>query len=121
MALPSIQHLQHGFAKLGLAEAKKRSEAGVRRRSGGNGDDKENEGGAGGLSGMPEEDEDALDGVLGPEPPKPEVDLRMPWEKEDDRTTLRDARHLRREVEQALDIVCDRSVDPHTPLLRALR
>lgn len=117
MALPSIQYLQHGFAKLGLKEANKRSEAGGRRRIGGNVDDKENEGGASGLADMAEEEEDALEGVLGPEPPKPEVDLRMPWEKEGDETTLRDAGQLRREVVQALSIVCDRSVRLR-PLLR---
>ncbi|GAA6056732.1 putative Cytoplasm protein [Rhodotorula toruloides] len=111
MALPSIQHLQHGFAKLGLKEVKKRGEAGARRRSGGTGEDKENEGRIGGLAGMAEEEEDGeegFEGVLGPEPPKPEVDLRMPWEKEGVEASLRDSKELRREAEEALDVVCDK-------------
>ncbi|BGP06906.1 hypothetical protein JCM10049v2_002736 [Rhodotorula toruloides] len=110
MALPSIQHLQHGFAKLGLKEGKKRGVEGSQRRGGGMGEDKENEGRLGGLAGTVEDDEEgeeALEGVLGPEPPRPEVDLRMPWEKEGIEASLRDTKELRREVVEALDVVCE--------------
>ncbi|BGP69232.1 hypothetical protein NBRC10513v2_002575 [Rhodotorula toruloides] len=62
---------------------------------------------------MAEEEEDGeegFEGVLGPEPPKPEVDLRMPWEKEGVEASLRDSKELRREAEEALDVVCDKYV-----------
>lgn len=74
------------------------------------GEDKENEGRLGGLAGTVEDDEEgeeALEGVLGPEPPRPEVDLRMPWEKEGIEASLRDTKELRREVVEALDVVCE--------------
>ncbi|GAA5945549.1 hypothetical protein JCM3775_002626 [Rhodotorula graminis] len=104
--LPSIHHLQHGFAKLGLlAQAHPRAAPPPRRTSSS----------SNGVL-QPLEHESAVDGdggaidELGPQPDKPVVDLRMPWERDEALTrsaVLKDEAQLRSEAYEALDAVCD--------------
>lgn len=113
--LPSIHHLQHGFAKLGLlaqADAQPRAAPPTRRTSSSSG------------ALQPVEQGDAVEGggdvleALGPQPDKPLVDLRMPWERDEAQTpraTLKDEAQLRDEAYDALEAVCDWCV----PLLLA--
>ncbi|GAA5858435.1 hypothetical protein JCM1840_001203 [Sporobolomyces johnsonii] len=122
MALPSIAHLQHTYAKLGLGNApiagrnvgemvgalgvEERREA--RRRS--NAIRASLTGGEGALEEEQEGDsqEDGEE-MLGPEPEKPEVDTRMPWEKTGEAgRTVKDEKELRREVLQGMENVCDK-------------
>ncbi|GAA5920814.1 hypothetical protein JCM1841_005107 [Sporobolomyces salmonicolor] len=121
MALPSIAHLQHTYAKLGLGnapiagrnvgemvgalgieerrEARRRSNAIRASLTGGEGALEEEE------EGGPQDGEE----MLGPEPEKPEVDTRMPWEKTGEAgRTVKDERELRREVLEGLENVCDK-------------
>ncbi|GAA5911443.1 hypothetical protein JCM8208_005061 [Rhodotorula glutinis] len=106
--LPSIHHLQHGFAKLGLlaqVDSHPRAAPPPRRTSS--------------TSGVlqppvehtdaPEHDAAVLD-ALGPQPNKPLVDLRMPWERDEALArpaALKDEAQLREEAYEALDAVCD--------------
>ncbi|GAA5840739.1 hypothetical protein JCM9279_001203 [Rhodotorula babjevae] len=104
--LPSIHHLQHGFAKLGLLAQADQGQpwpAPPRRTS------------SSGIAhpveqaGPDEDDSDPLD-ALGPQPDKPVVDLRMPWERDEASArfiALKNEAQLRDEAYYALDAVCD--------------
>ncbi|GAA5900216.1 hypothetical protein JCM6882_002276 [Rhodosporidiobolus microsporus] len=124
MALPSIAHLQHGFARLSLqqqqgeSKGKPRSVAemvggplsveeatAARRRA------RERRSfiaGQGELQEEPEEEGEEV--LLGPEPDKPQRDTRMPWEKDglEGGTAVKGEKELRREVLDALEAVCER-------------
>ncbi|GAA6034411.1 hypothetical protein JCM8097_002712 [Rhodosporidiobolus ruineniae] len=123
MALPSIQHLQHNFARLALDNSKPRSVAEMvggplsveerkearrksallRRASAQH---------AGELVEELEEaeDEGAAGDLLGPAPEKPEVDTRFPWEKDEGLSgpAVRSEQELRADVLQGLEAVCER-------------
>lgn len=128
MALPSIEHLQHQYAKLGLS-----SLAGPRRatstttitgpkrgntlvgRQGwsllpGMGPSHAGEGFA--LTEEPEEAHEGHEhgyGALPPSPVKPQMDTRQPWERDGrEGRSVKDERSLRRAVLQGLEVVCDR-------------
>lgn len=108
--LPSIKHLQHGFAKMGILAERNQVDAAVRgpgslaarRKSGGALQPLVT------MSEARDGGEDVLD-ELGPQPDKPQVDLRMPWEREQAQagSMLKDAKQLRAEAVEAVDAVCD--------------
>ncbi|BGP46951.1 hypothetical protein JCM10450v2_002803 [Rhodotorula kratochvilovae] len=108
--LPSIKHLQHGFAKMGILAERNQVDAAA-QGTGGLAARRKSSGALQPLVTMSEArggGEDVLD-ELGPQPDKPEVDLRMPWEREQTQTgrTLKDAKQLRAETVEAIDAVCD--------------
>lgn len=132
MCLPSIAHLQHGFAKMGIKEANSAasSSSSLGKTAGGGGGRKsiaemvggpltveETErarrrtfdvGQASSFDDEKENDESTLD-TLGPEPEKPELDTRMPWEKTGDiGRVVKDEKELRLQVHKDIEHVCDK-------------
>ncbi|GAA5982301.1 hypothetical protein JCM11641_002001 [Rhodosporidiobolus odoratus] len=112
-ALPSIKHLQHGFARLALsAPTQPRSIAEMVRGPMSLEDKREARRRTSGIrQPFREDDEDGLqeeeDLGLGPAPQAPEVDSRMPWEKEGEEKVKTES-ELRDEVLQGLEGVCER-------------
>ncbi|GAA6008535.1 hypothetical protein JCM10207_007148 [Rhodosporidiobolus poonsookiae] len=125
-ALPSIKHLQHNFARLGLQGQSQAAGAGqprsVAEMVGGLSADEVREARrkssalrrslAWAEGTLAEEDEGEHEGAeawdLGPEPEKPQVDARLPWEKDDAGPAVMGERALRDEVLEVLESVCDR-------------
>ncbi|GJN87629.1 hypothetical protein Rhopal_000584-T1 [Rhodotorula paludigena] len=120
-SLPSIQHLQHGFAKLGLlAEADAEADKGApgvgrtgdRRRSRPRGSTAL----GGSTTSVDEHDEQRESDrakvlqALGPEPERPVVDDRPAWQRAEEaaekETAVRDVAQLRSNAIDALDAVC---------------
>jgi len=110
MTLPSIAHLQHGFAKIGL-EGKEREKE--NRSIGGGRMGRTSEGRRSGVQGFEEdskdsrgegeEDDEGL--ILGPEPERPKMSAVLPWEAGELGRSVKDEKELRVQVLVALEEV----------------
>ncbi|GAA6052020.1 hypothetical protein JCM3770_002324 [Rhodotorula araucariae] len=109
--LPSIQHLQHGFAKMSILAEQTTSKADLAHGTASLAARRTSTGDLQTVvpTGATQEGEGDLLDKLGPQPNKPAVDLRMPWEQEEAQSgmTIKDARQLRGEALDAVEAVCE--------------
>jgi len=103
MTLPSIAHLQHGFAKIGIESSEKEKEKekenrGIGRREGMAGQEESWR-----KRGEDEGDERGL--ILGPEPERPTISTTLPWETGETGKSVKDEKELRNQVFEALNEV----------------
>ena len=101
MTLPSIAHLQHGFAKIGIESSEKEKEKenrGIGKREGIEGEEESWR-----KRGEDEGDERGL--ILGPEPERPRMSTLLPWETGETGNSVKDEKELRNQVFEALNEV----------------